>query len=427
MTPNQQTFDDSSDGTSIPELRDVTSHIVDSEHESAPESEDGYPYIKTSDIENGRIDFDNVSYVDKKAYEEWTQRLTPKSGDIVLTREAPVGRVGFIPDGKQVCLGQRTVLIRPDSDCIDKQFLRYLLLRENMQNRFKSLSTGSTVDHLNLSDLRSLELPTLPDTNAQRKIGNMLSNFDRKIDLNQERNELLEEIALCLFENWFVDYNPYPISNESSDNQSPENFNQGSLGDVAEIKHSRNEPEEYPEKLFQLYSFSGYDEDTQPELEYGENIKSAKYEVGDDTVLVSKLNPSIQRIWRVKNSPERGISSTEFVNLEPKMDYALNYIYLLTKSNNFQKYLESHTTGTSGSHQRVKQKDILSYPLAIPPEDELKKFNSIIQPILDSVDSSRTECTALENLRDTLLPKLVSGEIRVNDINLEDLEVSSEV
>ena len=427
MTPDDQTFDDSLDGTSGPELRDVTSHIVDSEHKSAPESEEGYPYIKTSDIENGRINFDNVSYVSESAYKEWTQRLTPKSGDVVLTREAPVGRVGYVPDGKQICLGQRTVLIRPDSEKIDNQFLRYLLLSENIQNRFKSLSTGSTVDHLNLSDLRSLELPALPDINTQRKIGKILSNFDKKIDLNQKRNELLEEIAVCLFENWFIDYGPYNLSNVSSDTRSPEDFKQGSLGDIAEINHSRIEPENHPERLFQYYSFSGYDEDTLPELERGENIKSAKYEVSDDTILVSKLNPSIQRIWRVKNSQEHGISSTEFVNLEPKKNHALNYIYLLTKSNNFQNYLESHTTGTSGSHQRVKQKDILGYSLAIPPEDELKKFNSIVQPVLDSVDNNKTECTTLENLRDTLLPKLISGEIRVNDINLEDLEVSNEV
>ena len=427
MTPNQQTFDNFSEEEARPELKDVTSHIVDSEHKSAPESDAGYPYIKTSDIENGRIDFDDVSYVDKDAYEEWTQRLTPQPGDIVITREAPVGRVGFIADGRQICLGQRTVLIRPDPDHIDNQFLRYLLLTDDIQNRLNSLSTGSTVDHLNMSDLRSLELPSLPDLKTQKKIGKMLSNFDEKIELNQKRNEILEEIAQCLFEYWFVDYGPYSSDRQSSDNHSPEGFTQGSLGEIAEINHSRIEPGDHPEKVFQLYSFSGYDEDTQPELEKGEEINSAKYEVSDNTVLVSKLNPSIQRVWRVEISPEYGISSTEFVNLEPKTDYDLNFVYLLAKSNQFKSYLESHTTGTSGSHQRVKQQDILNYSLSIPPEQELQKFNSLVQPLLESVATNRAECDNLENLRDTLLPKLISGEVRVNDISLDDLEVDSEV
>jgi type I restriction enzyme S subunit len=427
LTPNQQTFDDFSDEESRPELKDVTSNIVDSEHKSAPESDEGYPYVKTSDIENGRIDFDNVSYVDSDAYEEWTQRLTPEPGDIVITREAPVGRVGFIPYGKQICLGQRTVLIRPDPDYIDTQFLRYILLSDNIQNRLDSLSTGSTVDHLNMSDLRSLELPSLPDLKTQKKIGKILSNFDSKIELNQNRNEILEKIAQCLFKYWFIDFGPYSSDKHSSDQQSPEGFTQGSLGDIAEINHSRTQPGDHPERVFQLYSFSGYDEDTQPELERGEEINSAKYEVSDKTVLVSKLNPSIQRVWRVYKSPEYGISSTEFVNLEPKSDNVLNFIYLLAKSNHFQSYLESHTTGTSGSHQRVKQKDILNYSLSIPPKKELQKFNSIVQPLLESIANNRAECNNLEELRDTLLPKLISGELRVNDINLEDIEISSGV
>jgi type I restriction enzyme S subunit len=170
LTSEQQKLDDLKEEASL-ELRDATTDIVDSEHKSAPEVDEGYPYIKTSDIENGRIHFDDVSYVDEEAYEEWTRRLAPEPGDIVLTREAPVGRVGIVPEGKQVCLGQRTVLIRPDTEILDNQFLRYLLLTDDVQNRFEALSSGSTVDHLNLSDLRSYELPDLPNIEDQEKIG----------------------------------------------------------------------------------------------------------------------------------------------------------------------------------------------------------------------------------------------------------------
>jgi len=427
LSPNNQKLDEFSEGDTGPELENVTSNIVDSEHKSAPESEEGYPYIKTSDIENGRINFDDVSYVDEATYEEWTQRLTPESGDIVITREAPVGRVGFIPEDKQICLGQRTVLIRPNSKYIDNQFLRYVLLSEKIQNKLESLSTGSTVDHLNMSDLRSLELPYLPSIETQKKIGTILSNFDRKFDLNQRRNEILEEMAQSLFEYWFVDYGRYSIDSQSDEPHPPEDFTKGSLGDIAEINHSRTDPGHKPERAYHYYSFSGYDEGPKPELEKGENINSAKYEVSDNTVLVSKLNPSIPRVWYVKESSEHSISSTEFVNLEPKSDKTLNFIYLLAKSNHFRSYLESHTTGTSGSHQRVKQKDILNYTLFIPSEEELEKFNSMVQPLLESISNNRSECDTLENMRDTLLPKLMSGEIRVNDISINDLEVDSEV
>lgn len=234
MTSEQQKLDDLKEEASL-ELRDATTDIVDSEHKSAPEVDEGYPYIKTSDIENGRIHFDDVSYVDEEAYEEWTRRLAPEPGDIVLTREAPVGRVGIVPEGKQVCLGQRTVLIRPDTEILDNQFLRYLLLTDDVQNRFEALSSGSTVDHLNLSDLRSYELPDLPNIEDQEKIGRILSNFDEKIKTNQEINERLEEIAQAIFEHWFVDFEPYECFKDSERGRIPEKFEVTGLTEIANV------------------------------------------------------------------------------------------------------------------------------------------------------------------------------------------------
>lgn len=224
MTSEQQSFDDLEKEESRTVLRDVTLNIVDSEHKSAPESEDGYPYIKTSDIENGRINFDDVSYVNEEAYEEWTRRLTPEPGDIIFTREAPVGRIGLIPNDEEVCLGQRTVLIRPDPEKLDNQYLRYLLLSEDIQNRLNSLSTGSTVDHLNLSDLRSFELPSLPNLQNQKKIGQMLSNFDEKIELDKTILSLLEKITQTIFENKFVEFEPYNQFKQTSIGRVPEGF-----------------------------------------------------------------------------------------------------------------------------------------------------------------------------------------------------------
>jgi len=117
------------------ELRDATLDIVDSEHKTAPEQEEGYSYIKTSDLENGRINFDDVTRISEEDYEEWTRRLKPDPGDIILTREAPVGRLGIIPENKNVALGQRTVLIRPNPDILDEKYLLYLLLSRDIQKK----------------------------------------------------------------------------------------------------------------------------------------------------------------------------------------------------------------------------------------------------------------------------------------------------
>ncbi|MFB6186123.1 MAG: restriction endonuclease subunit S, partial [Halobacteriaceae archaeon] len=256
MTSEQRTFEEleGKEGSQV-ELRDVTTDIVDSEHKSAPESEDGYPYVKTSDIENGRINFDDVSYVDEDAYQEWTERLTPKPGDIILTREAPVGRVGLIPEGKKVCLGQRTVLIRPDSEKLDNQYLRYLLLSDDIQNRFDSLSTGSTVDHLNLEDLRSFTLPKLPKLEHQRKIGKILSNLDKKYRINNKIIKNLRGLSQSLYQYRFEEFQPYNEFKESEIGQIPEDFQVIELGDICELTGGSSFPKEEQGKSSGDYPF----------------------------------------------------------------------------------------------------------------------------------------------------------------------------
>ena len=186
-------------------LSEVSEFIVDSEHKTAPTQETGYPSIRTPDIGRGRLLLDGVQRVSEEVYKEWTRRAVPQEGDLIMAREAPVGNVGIVLEGMKVCLGQRTVLIRPDRDEVDPAYLTYLLLSREIQGRFHALSTGSTVPHLNLSDLRSFSLPELPPLPIQRRIAGILSAYDDLIENNARRIELLEEMAQAVYREWFVE------------------------------------------------------------------------------------------------------------------------------------------------------------------------------------------------------------------------------
>jgi type I restriction enzyme S subunit len=163
-------------------LNDICESIIDCEHNTAPIQTEGYPSIRTPNIGRGRLILDGVNRVSEETYKRWTQRAIPRADDLILAREAPIGNVAIIPKNLKVCLGQRTVLIRPDKSKINPNYLVYLLLGDEVQGRIFSLSNGATVHHLNMADIRNLHLPPLPSLLSQRKIASILSAYDDLIE-----------------------------------------------------------------------------------------------------------------------------------------------------------------------------------------------------------------------------------------------------
>jgi type I restriction enzyme S subunit len=188
------------------QLDHICLNIIDCEHKTAPTQENGIPSIRTTDIKRGVIDFRGANKISEETYRAWTQRLEPRAYDLILAREAPVGEVGIIPEGQRACLGQRTVLIRPNPEKVFPYYLLYLMLSREIKHEMTTRAAGSTVEHLNMSDIRELNLPDLPALEIQSQIGNTLANLDRKIENLRKQNETLEAIAQTLFKHWFVDF-----------------------------------------------------------------------------------------------------------------------------------------------------------------------------------------------------------------------------
>ena len=166
----QQIFQNNISGQKSISLNSICELIVDCEHKTAPKEIDGYPSIRTPNIGFGELLLDNVNYVSEETYNIWTRRAIPKEDDLILAREAPAGNIAVIPKGVNVCLGQRTVLIRPKKDIFLSKYLAYLILSKNVQEKLLSYSKGATVGHINMKDIRAFEIYNLPSIEEQNKV-----------------------------------------------------------------------------------------------------------------------------------------------------------------------------------------------------------------------------------------------------------------
>ena len=159
--------------TNVP-LAELCELIVDCEHKTAPTQVDGIPSIRTPNIGKGKLLLDGVNRVSVETYQAWTRRAEPQAGDLIFAREAPAGNVAVVPENTQVCLGQRTVLIRPNAQILDSTFLALRILEPHLRNRLLDHSRGATVQHVNMKDIRALNIGAIPPICEQRRIASIL-------------------------------------------------------------------------------------------------------------------------------------------------------------------------------------------------------------------------------------------------------------
>jgi type I restriction enzyme, S subunit len=186
----------------------ITDLIIDCEHKTAPTQEEGIPSIRTPNIGKGYLIFDDVYRVSEETYKLWTRRGKPEPGDLILAREAPAGNVGVIPPGAKVCLGQRTVLIRPKKQIIDSHYLAFLLLHPIVQKRLLDKSTGATVQHVNMKDIRALSMSELPSIQVQRdcvkELEHLKSEVNRLEAIYRQKLAALTELKQSILQKAFT-------------------------------------------------------------------------------------------------------------------------------------------------------------------------------------------------------------------------------
>jgi len=380
-------------------LEDVVEKFIDYRGKTPEKTLAGIPLITAKIVKNGRIESPN-EFISQDNYTKWMRRGYPEINDVVMTTEAPLGEVALLKD-KNVALAQRVIVIRGRGSLCDNTFLKYYLQSPFGQEELLGRASGTTVEGIKASELRRIVV-SLPPLREQQAIAAVLSSLDDKIDLLHRQNKTLEGIAEALYRHFFVDNRLV-------------GWEACIIGDLAFHEKIGVLPNRKPDLLFHHYSIPAFDGKCMPLLELGISIQSNKYKVTTDTILFSKLNPhKDKRIWLIRGSvPENSVCSTEFQVLRPRAEMCLFFLYgFLSHSDNYEE-IAAGVGGTSGSHQRIDPEVIFKTRCFLPDDKALIAYNEMVGPVFDKIRVNLNSMITLSRLRDTLLPKLMSGEVRV--------------
>lgn len=452
-------------GSKWPEFRldEITTLIIDCPHSTPEWTDSGVIVLRSNNIRNGSLDLTNPSFTTEEGYLDRIKRAIPTADDIVLTREAPMGEVCIIPKGLKCCLGQRMVLIRADKTQVIPEYLLYAIQSSYIQNQISwNEGTGTTVSNIRIPNIKALKIP-LPSLNIQRGIVSNLLSVDKKISLNIATNQTLEQMSQTLFKSWFVDFDPVIDNALDAGNPVPE-----ALQSRAELRQKvRNSadfkplpadiralfPAEFEEtelgwvpKGWRIESFSEIaqlvkenvkSEDISTDVHYvglehlerkhifitnygnGSDVSSNKSAFNKGDLLFGKLRPYFHK---VAITPFSGICSTDILVFRAKEKYYKSLMAMYAFTDEFVAYANLRSTGTR--MPRAEAKDLLKYKIILPNKNILEKFELLLEGYWTKGQLNNNENEQLTALRDTLLPKLISGELSLED--LPDLVTQTE-
>lgn len=311
-----------------------------------------------------------------------------------MAREAPVGEVGIVPPETRVVQGQRTVLIRTNENKLHSRYLLYLLLTAEMKHKMLSRSTGSTVSHLNMKDIRELRIPKPPPLPTQRRIAEILGRLDDKIEVNRRINRTLEAMAQALFQHHFVDFGPYLAELvESELGLIPREWEVGTVEDVLELAYGKGLTEK--ERTPGPYPVFGSS---------GQVGTHNRYLIEAPGIIVGRKGTIGKLSWAQENFWP--IDTTYFV-VPKRRAYSLEFIFHLLDNLNLES--RNNDSAVPG----LNRNDTYRLPVVIPPDEVLQCFDRTVKPWFKQIDLNNQEIAKLAEIRDYLLPRLLSGEVNV--------------
>ena len=339
-----------------------------------------------------------------------------RNGDTIMARITPClenGKTAKVDvlDEEEVGFGSTEYIVFRAKEGNDPDFIYYLVTSPVVREpAIKSMVGSSGRQRVQTDVVQGLKV-RVPDLEGQQAIASVLKVLDDKIAANRKVNENLTEQARAIFQAWFIDYEPFGGA-------APLDWHPSTLGQIAEIKTDSWSPTKNPDVVVEHYSIPAFDEQHYPVFEIASGIKSNKYILSSNSVMISKLNPDTKRIWRPMCLSEHPICSTEFIVYEAKKQEQKDYIYSILDSVPFLNHLCSHTTGSTNSRQRATPKSTLDFTLCLPPDSVIEDFCHIVTPMYDLIASNIVENQSLAKARDSLLPRLMSGEIDVSAVQL---------
>lgn len=383
--------------------------VTDGSHFSPKSVEHGEYMVSVKDFTPYGFDFDNCRQISANDYEK-----LKKSGCIPQYEDILIGKDGarYFEDivvyrqTEQPALLSSIAILRCNTNELLPDYLYYMMINPAFkQNVRDNYGSGSAIPRIILKDFKRMPI-SYPSIKVQQRIISILRGIDAKIELNSKINANLQQQAQAIFKSWFVDFEPF-------DGVQPECWEEVPFGQLVHIGKKSFNPAKEPEILLEHYSIPAYDEMKYPVFELSTNIKSNKFLVDKDCFLISKLNPTTKRVWRPYCLSEHAVCSTEFIVYRAKNRAYTDFLYSVVDSELFSAFMCSHVTGSTGSRQRTTPSETLNFPLVLPTPEVIERFTEIVNPMYAKMKECVVENQKLKQLRDGLLPKLMSGEIPV--------------
>jgi type I restriction enzyme S subunit len=395
-------------------LKEICSLITDGKHGDCENEEgSGYFFLSVKDVLDNRLVYDNARQITKEDFLETHRRTNLEVGDVLFTNTGTIGRMAIATDDprtKRTTFQKSVAILKPKRNIVLPYFLYYMLKFNN--KRLSSFAEGTTQKNLLLKDFRTFDV-VIPSIHEQFAITNKLFSLDKKIELNNQMNQTLEALGQAIFRHWFIDFEfpdengqPYKSGGgemvDSELGKIPQRWEIGTLGDIVNnfdskrVPLSRHEREskkgEYP--YFGATKIMDYVDDY---IFDGIHILMAE----DGSVIDKNERPVLQYVWG-----KFWVNNHTHV-LKGKKGFSEEYIYLLLKNTNI-----SHLV--SGAVQlKINQKNMNSLKIVIPDFKTLKIFSIIMNSLFSHYRLLTEETITLSKIRDFLLPKLMSGKIRV--------------
>ena len=406
--------------------------VVDCPHFTPEWTTAGYVVIRNQNIRNGRLDLGDRSYTHKQDFDRRNRRAKPRFGDIIFTREAPMGEVCVVPEGLECCIGQRQVLLRPKKG-IDSRYFLYALRSNFVRHQiFWNEGTGSTVSNVRIPVLEALMIPRLGA--AEKQIGDLLGTLDDKIELNRRMNETLEAMARAIFRDWFVDFGPTRAKMEGrtpylapviwalfpdrlDDEGKPEGWQQAPLTTFFLIIGGgtpKTSVADYWNGTIPWFSVvdapslgNVFVVETEKSItQEGLDASSARL-VPEGTTIISARGT----VGSLAMAGRQMTFNQSCYGLRGQNGAGDCFVFLVVQ--NAVGRLQSMAHGSVFS--TITRQTFEALTLAEPPGSALKAFEEAAKPLFEKIKANVVEAQTLLQTRDLLLPKLMSGEIRVKD------------
>ena len=417
--------------------------VYDGPHATPAKTSSGPIFLGITSLKKGRIDLSETEHISEEDFTRWTRRVTPRAGDVVFSYETKLGEAAIIPEGLRCCLGRRMALMRPNLDKVDGRFLLYYYLGPEFQGVVRERTIhGSTVERLALVEFPKFPL-RLPSLREQKAIASILGALDDKIELNLRMNATLEAMARSLFKSWFVDFDPIRVKldncqpiglDKATAALFPDSFQESELGpipmgwklttigDIAAVVdclHAKK-PErcEIGKTFLQLNNIR---DDGLLDLSDSYMISKTDYvkwisrmeAVEGDCVITN-----VGRVGAVAQIPE-GIKAAlgrNMTGLRPKADFPYPSFLIESLLSGAMRDEIKKKTDAGTILDALNVKSIPTLRVICPTLGILTQFEAIVRPIRKRMEHNLLESRTLDTIRDTLLPKLLSGDVKVSEL-----------